>query len=173
MAEESTASAPLLDDRVRGLVGKELVRRTGVVETEAFQRWATAVGDRNPLYFDPEFAREHGYRDVVMPPLFLQDISHPIRPLEDLTPDGLPESGEVYSLLDLPSCPRKMAAGVDVTFHEPIYGGDEVTSSTVVESAEEKHGRSGDFVLFVWKTTHTRGDGTLLAEETRLLVARP
>ena len=40
--------------------------RSGVVVKRAFQDWAAAVGDLNPLYFDEAFARSAGHRE--MPP---------------------------------------------------------------------------------------------------------
>jgi hydroxyacyl-ACP dehydratase HTD2-like protein with hotdog domain len=172
----SSSTDPQLDlvgDAARELVGREIVRRVGVVRKESFQRWAAAVKDHNPLYFDADYARAQGHPDVVMPPLFLQDISHAILPLSELTADGLPQEGEVYAIVTFPACPRRMAAGVDTTFYSSVYDGDEITTVSVVQSVVQKHGRSGDFVVVSWLTKYTRQDGAVVAEETRSLIARP
>jgi acyl dehydratase len=169
----STQSDLDLVGEARGLIGREVVRRTGIVRKEAFQRWAVAVKDHNPLYFDPDYARSQGYRDVVMPALFLQDISHPVLPLDELSPDGMPLEGEAYAVLSLPQCPRRMAAGTEMNFYAPLYDGDSVTASAVFESIEQKSGRSGEFVVATWRTTYTRDDGVVVAEEVRSVIARP
>lgn len=169
----STQSDVNLVGAARELVGREVVRRTGVVRKEAFQRWAVAVKDHNPLYFDAEYARSRGYRDVVMPPLFLQDISHPVLPLDELSPDGMPLEGEVYAVLAFPECPRRMSAGTEMTFHLPLYDGDRIEASSVIESIDQKSGRSGEFVVAKWRTTYSRDDGVVVAEEIRSIIARP
>jgi acyl dehydratase len=163
----------LIGDEARRLIGTEVTRKTGVVRKDAFQRWAIAVGDSNPLYFDPESARAAGYRDVVMPPLFLQDISHADTPLHELQPDGLPARGEVYGEVALPLCPRKMSGGVELVVHHPVYDGDTITASSVITDLVQKHGRSGSFVILTWDTTYTRDDGVVVAVETRSVLARP
>ena len=37
------------------------------------RQYALAVGDTNPLYRDPDFARAHGLRDVMAPPTLIPD----------------------------------------------------------------------------------------------------
>ena len=59
---------PLIPPQEAAKVGTVVARRTGVVNVKEFQRWAASVKDRNPLYFDPDYARAHGYRDVIARP---------------------------------------------------------------------------------------------------------
>jgi len=80
------AEASLIDDASRALIGTEVSRATGTVVKRDFQRWAAAVGDRNPLYFDEGYARAQGYRDVVMPPLFLSYVTAGVMDLAQLRP---------------------------------------------------------------------------------------
>jgi acyl dehydratase len=162
----------LVGDAGRALVGKEVVRRSGRVRREAFQRWAAAVEDNNPLYFDDAYARGQGYREAIAPPMFLPDAVHAVVALGDMSEDGIPQRGEVFAEVDLPRCPRRMAAGGEITFHEPLHDGDQITLSSVIESIVQKHGRSGDFVLITWLTTYTR-EGSVVANERRSVIARP
>src|SRR5690242_11409478 len=96
----------LIGDDARALIGAELFRRRGTVVRREFQRWAAAVGDRNPLYFDGEFARAHGYRDVIAPPLFLPVVTLGVADLGALRPDGVP--GGFLGAVPLPHTPRLM-----------------------------------------------------------------
>jgi acyl dehydratase len=163
---------PLIDDASLALVGQEVSRAAGTVIMKDFQRWAAAVGDRNPLYFDADYARAQGYRDVVMPPLFLSYVTAGVMDLGQLRPDGIPlVSGT--GVIPLPKCPRRMAAGDSITFREPVYPGDEITAVRVLAGLTEKSGRSGRFVLIRFATTYSRGDGVVVAEIAGSSIARP
>src|SRR5580693_5135908 len=151
----------LIPPEAAKLIGTEQGQASGIVEKRQFQRWAAAVKDRNPLYFDAEFARAHGYRDVVMPPMYLSHVTHGVADLDTLRPDGIPGGGP--GDLQLPGCQRRMAGGENITFHHPVYDGDVLTSVRVIENIEEKNGRSGAFVLVTSRTTYVRQDGTTVA----------
>jgi acyl dehydratase len=162
----------LLDEASLALVGHEVSRVTATVNKKEFQRWAAAVGDRNPLYFDEEYARAQGHRDVVMPPLFLAYSTAGVMDLDQLRPDGIPlVSGT--GVIPLLKCPRRMAAGDSITFLEPIYPGDEITAVRVLAGLDEKSGRSGRFVLIRFSTVYSRGDGVVVAQIAGSSIARP
>ena len=69
------------------------VQATGTILRRDWQRWAYAVGDENPLYFDPDYARAAGYADVICPPLYVQYATLGAVPLWSLRPDGSSGSG--------------------------------------------------------------------------------
>ena len=171
MTDLSEAQA-LLGDEARAAIGMELNRSEGTVRQLEFQRWAAAVGERNPLYFDAEYARAQGYRDVVAPPMYIQYVGGTVVELDQLRPDGLTQrSGS--GAVPLPTCPRRMAGGDDYTFHAPVYDGDVITTVRRLVDLEPKVGRSGPFVLMRFHTTFTRDDGVLVAEAAGSLIARP
>jgi acyl dehydratase len=162
----------LIGDEARAAIGSEVNRKVGTVTKRDFQRWAAAVGDRNPLYFDPEHAKSHGYRDVIAPPMYVAHLGDTVADLNELRPDGLTRTTG-SGTISLPKCPRRMAGGDEMTFHHPIYPGDRITSVRRLVGLEPKTGRSGPFVLMRFRTTHTRDDGVLVAETLGSLIARP
>ena len=167
-----TEAEALIGDDARAAIGMQLNHAEGTVRRLEFQRWAAAVGDRNPLYFDPEYAQAHGYRDVVAPPMYLPYIGGTVVDLAQLRPDGLTgRSGS--GAVPLPKCPRRMAGGDEYSFHEPVYDGDVITSERRLVGLEPKVGRSGPFVLMRMHTTFIRGDGVLVGEVAGSLIARP
>ena len=101
-----------------------------------WQRWAAAVGDHNPLWFDPDYARANGYRDVICPPLYLQYAILGVAPLSSLRPDG--SSGAVSGSLSFPSAPRRMAGGESTTFHLPAYHRDEIEMVRTISDRSSK-----------------------------------
>ncbi|WP_179467759.1 MaoC family dehydratase [Mycolicibacterium vinylchloridicum] len=161
----------LIDPETAARVGTVAATATGEVIRRDWQRWAAAVGDENPLWFDPDYARANGYRDVICPPLYLQYAILGVSPLSGLRPDG--SSGAVSGSLAFPKAPRRMAGGESTTFHLPAYHRDEIEMVRTIESVVEKEGRSGRFVLVTWHTVYRNQHDELLAEASTSMIARP
>jgi acyl dehydratase len=161
----------LIDAETAARVGTVAATATGEVIRRDWQRWAAAVGDDNPLWFDPDYARANGYRDVVCPPLYLQYAILGVSPLSGVRPDG--SSGAVSGSLAFPKAPRRMAGGESTTFHLPAYHRDEIEMVRTIESVVEKEGRSGRFVLVTWHTVYRNQHDELVAEASTSMIARP
>ena len=161
----------LIDAESATRVGTVAARATGEVNRLQWQRWAAAIGDHNPLWFDTDYARTHGYDDVICPPLYLQYAVLGVAALDGLRPDG--SSGAISGGLAFPRAPRRMAGGESTTFHLPAYHRDEIEMVRTIESIVEKQGRSGRFVLVTWHTTYRNQRGELVAEATTSMIARP
>ncbi len=164
-------SESLIDAETAARVGTVAATATGEVIRRDWQRWAAAVGDDNPLWFDPDYARANGYRDVICPPLYLQYAILGVAPLSSLRPDG--SSGAVSGSLSFPNAPRRMAGGESTTFHLPAYHRDEIETVRTISSIVEKEGRSGRFVLVTWHTVYRNQNRELVAEATTSMIARP
>jgi acyl dehydratase len=161
----------LIDAETAARVGTVAATATGEVIRRDWQRWAAAVGDDNPLWFDPDYARANGYRDVICPPLYLQYAILGVAPLSSLRPDG--SSGAVSGSLSFPTAPRRMAGGESTRFHLPAYHRDEIEMIRTISSIVEKEGRSGRFVLVTWHTVYRNQNSELVAEATTSMIARP
>ncbi|MBO0865850.1 MAG: MaoC family dehydratase N-terminal domain-containing protein [Mycobacterium sp.] len=161
----------LIDAESAARVGSVAATASGEVNRRDWQRWAAAVGDHNPLWFDPEYARANGYHDVICPPLYLQYAVLGVTRLDGLRPDG--SSGAVSGSLAFPRAPRRMAGGESTTFFGPAYHRDEIEMVRTIESITEKHGRSGRFVLVTWRTVYHNQRRELVAEATTSMIARP
>ncbi|ASR36266.1 acyl dehydratase [Prauserella marina] len=161
----------LIPAEAEATVGTVAATATGEVHRREWQRWAAAVGDHNPLWFDPDYARSHGYADIVCPPLFLQCAALGVSTLSGLREDGT--SGAATGNLAFPAAPKRMAGGESTTFHLPAYHRDEITMVRTTASIVEKNGRSGRFVLVTWHTTYTNQRLDLVAEATSSMIARP
>jgi acyl dehydratase len=161
----------LVDPESAAKIGSVVATANGEVNRRDWQRWAAAVGDHNPLWFDPDYAREHGYRDVICPPLYLQCAILGVTALEDLRPDGT--TGAVSGSLGFPRAPRRMAGGESTTFHLPAYHRDEIEMVRTLASIVEKEGRSGRFVLVTFRSEYRNQDRELLAETSMSIINRP
>ncbi|QLL09999.1 MaoC family dehydratase [Mycobacterium vicinigordonae] len=152
-------------------VGSVVATAVGEVSRRDWQRWAAAVGDHNPLWFEPDYAHAHGYRDIICPPLFLQYAILGVTRLDELRSDG--SSGATTGSLSFPRAPRRMAGGESTTFHGPAYHHDQVKLVRTIESIVEKRGKSGQFVVVTWHAEYRNQHAELLAEATTSMIARP
>lgn len=163
---EAQRGPGLLTPAARALIGTATSGTVTIVARD-FQRWAAAVGDHNPLYFDVEAARAHGHRGLLMPPLFLSTRLGDVTRLDTLRPDGIPRSVDD----DMPLPRRRMAGSEDWAFHHPVYAGDVIHWRKELVGLEEKEGRSGAFVVIRWVTTYSNADGVPVAVNTHSLLA--
>lgn len=167
------ATGDLVSDAARAMIGQVVARAAGRIVREEFQRFAAAVGDRNPLYFDAGYARARGYLDVIAPPLYVQYATLGVADLGRLRPDGTPAASGAFAAVPLPRCPRLMAGGQDIALYEPLYDGTVVTAVSTITGVEEKSGRSGPFVAVTSATAYAREDGTVVAEVSDTVLALP
>ncbi len=78
----------------RKLIGIEK-RREYVVTKKDIRRFAQAIGDTNPLYYDEAYAKTTRVKTIVAPPLFCHAVAFEDGPPEQLPPDGSPVEADV------------------------------------------------------------------------------
>ena len=162
----------LIDAESAARVGTVAASATGEVNRRDWQRWAAAVGDHNPLWFDPDYARAQRLSRHHLPTAFSavrRTRGHALS--SRFAPDG--SSGAVSGSLAFPRAPKRMAGGESFTFHLPAYHRDEIEMVRTIESIVEKQGRSGRFVLVTWHTVYRNQHRDLVAEASTSMIARP
>lgn len=141
-------------------------RRLGEVTAIAFQRYAVAVGDLNPIYFDDGAARDAGYPGIVAPPNFLTSIlgweAGP--PEAELLPDGIEASDQVPEIRGL----RLMGGGHDLTFGVPVRPGDVITARRKVVDLYQRDSKMGTLTFAVSEIVYTnqRAEHVVTCRET-------
>jgi acyl dehydratase len=162
----------LIPDETLARVGELLAEPVTVrIDQREAQRYALAVGDENPVYFDEEAARAAGHRGLAVPPTFVTHAVVPPRPLGDLRPDGLWRNrGEVRLSVE-----RIMFGGEEWEMVEPVCADDVITAETRLAAVDQKDGSKGPFVRIVRETTFSREDGdgvTVVARSRQIGIAR-
>ena len=165
MADES-----LIPEAARAMIGQRLGSPSrGEVLRKEIQRYAYAVGDDNPLYFDADYARAAGYEGPIAPPLFFDIPLREAEPLTELRTDGIAKSRQAPIPLKVD---RVMAGGQEVEFLLPIYAGDTLTAETRLVDITEKAGRSGALVFIVRETTYTNQHGEVVLKSRTTGIVR-
>lgn len=151
----------LIPDATRARVGERLgAPVAATIRAEDAERFAFAVGDTSPLYFDDAAACAAGHRGRIVPPAFLVWAFEPPRPLEALREDGLPrDAGPPLRL----AVSRVLYAGEEWEYRAAVHAGDTITAETRLAALEEKTGASGPFVLATTETVYTNQANEVVA----------
>lgn len=139
-------------------IGKQLASVTTPVERGRVKFFASAIGERDPIYSDAGAARAAGHPDVVAPLTFLFglrfDVPKPFQWIEDLGVD----MGSV------------LHGSQRFTYHEPVHAGDVVTFSPTIVNVHDK--RNGALEFIEVRVEVTREDTTLVATFEETFVVR-
>lgn len=119
------------------------------------RRFALAIGDENPLYWDVDAARAKGYRDVLAPPTFLITVAASIGP--GLLTD--PALGLEYSLV--------VHGQQGFALHRPVCAGDVLDGETRIDDVRA----AGRNELITLITEFTSNDSPV-ATLTNTIVSR-
>lgn len=153
----------LLTDEARAWANEPFAPYEVTISATDIARFARAIGETDPIYYDAEAARAAGHRNVVAPAYFPYTIrmqAANLRDRSDLEPDG--SSSE-----DVPpvETTRAMAGETKVEMGVRIAAGDTITLEKRILDLYEKSGRSGDLVFVVQEFRFTNQDGALVMRE--------
>ncbi len=144
----------------------EQVYALGEITALMFQRYAVAVGGRNPVYFDDEAARAAGYPGIVAPPNFLTSvIGWQAGPAEgELLGDGTQVKILVPEMRGL----RLMGGGHELTFGQPVRPGDVVTARRKLVDLYRRDAKFGQLLFAVSDIVYSnqRGEHLVTCRET-------
>ena len=133
MAEEQAKISDDLIERHRARIGVKKVGVRNAFNTEAtfdsIRHFAWGIGDPNPLWLDPDYAKATAHGGIIAPPLWLYSCyTGPLGPGSEAREDG--------GLLGLHT-------GDSWEFHEPVRLGDRISAERYLESVEELPSRHG------------------------------
>src|ERR687885_891072 len=123
-------------------IGKTYAPVTYAVGREKIREYARAVGETNPLHHDVDHAREHGYRDVVAPPMFCVVYCGPALGPALFDPDV----GIDFS--------RLVHGGQEFKWGPLVVAGDEITTTVGVKAIEQRGGNG----FFTFESVSTNQD---------------
>lgn len=160
-----------------GLLTEELRARIGERRTytapepfgaAAGRYFGLAIGDDNPLYSDPEYARAHGLPGVTAPLTLICETNQ----YANLRPDADGYAGHTWGF-EIPGT-RTVRGGNSYEFFRRIRPDDVITATWEITDMTEKRTGSGrDMLIVTSRATYRNQEGELLAtnEETIIFVA--
>lgn len=112
-------------------VGKRSTKVKNVVERGAVKKFAEAIGDLHPIYFDEETGRNTRFRNNIAPPTFPRTFDYGV--IEGF---NLPNKGLIHG---------------EQTFHyeRPLVVGEEILCYSEVKKYFEKKGNFGEMGFLI------------------------
>jgi acyl dehydratase len=124
-------------------IGKQWPEASFEVDAARIEQYASAVGEQNPVYHDPEAAKAAGFRGQVAPPMFCVVYSAPALGPAIMDPDvGI-------------NLPAMVHGGQEFEWGEPVCAGDRITTVATCKEIYEKDGRG----FYVFESVSTNQDG--------------
>jgi acyl dehydratase len=124
-------------------IGKQWPEASFEVDGARIEQYASAVGEQNPIYHDPEAAKAAGFRGQVAPPMFCVVYSAPALGPAIMDPDvGI-------------NLPAMVHGGQEFAWGEPVCAGDRITTVATCKEIYEKDGRG----FYVFESVSTNQDG--------------
>ena len=145
-------AAFVVTDNLKKLIGQVQATSVNLIEQGAIQRYASAVGDPNPLYNNVEYAKSSEWGRLMAPPSFTG------WPVEAGGPDVMKlvekmiAQGAPAGLLD---------GGVDYEFYTPVGAGDMLMSVTKISNIEGRETKMGATMITTIETTFTNQNGAV------------
>jgi acyl dehydratase len=135
-----------LPKNVIAMIGVEKVRHY-VVTKRDIKRFAQAIGETNPIYFDENYAKNTKYGVIQAPPLFCQIFT-----FEDVPPDQLPYDGSPIEI-DVPIPAKRTVGGASsYEIFRRVKVGDQITAKSMLTDVFTKQGKSGTLYFVVIET---------------------
>lgn len=133
-------------------IGKQSSKVKNVVERGAVKKFAEAIGDLHPIYFDEETGENSRYKKNIAPPTFPRVFDYGV--IEGL---HLPNKGLIHG---------------EQTFHyeRPLFVGEEILCYTVVKNYFEKKGNFGDMGFLVLENYGEDAAGNTVFSSTSTVV---
>jgi acyl dehydratase len=148
------------------MIGAEKVR-CYVVTKRDIKRFAQAIGETNPIYFDEDYAKNTRYGIIHAPPLFCQIFT-----FEDVAPDLLPNDGSPIEI-DVPIPAKRTVGGASsYQIFRRVKVGDQITAKSVLTDIFTKRGKSGQLYFVVVETEFSDQENKPVAKEIATYIKR-
>ena len=141
----------------RNAIGRESKPALNEIEKGAIRRFAAALGETNPIYFEEAAARAAGYRSVVAPPTF---------------PTTLRAGSDLRESLLLAHGKHLLQAEQTIEYARPIVAGDKLTVKSRVSDISQRATPSGMTDVVVIEDDGRDDAGELVYRARALWVVR-
>jgi acyl dehydratase len=112
-----------------------------VMNDSDIRRYADATGDRNPLWFDDEYAKAAGYLRRLLPPTLVGWVPFSIRENSDGTNT---DAMDLRRQVPVPANYTNVRnAGSETEWLLPAYPGEQLSGQSVIVDIVSRRGRSG------------------------------
>jgi len=161
-------------EEVSKFIGQTVGSSVFEIEKEVIRRFADAVDDSNPFYWDEEYAKKSKHGSIIAPPGFISSPWFSSRPSK--WPARGATSGEtstdLWLVLAKAGFSRVLDGGMEYDFFIPAKAGDTLTANTVIKNIVERTGATGKMAFLITETTYTNQNDELVAKARATTIHR-
>ena len=158
----------MLQEDIIRLIGKKADTLILEVERGAIKKYADAVGENDPLYWDEDYARNTEWGAIVAPPGF---FGWPVR-WTGVMPIFSALREEAIDVISKAGYPRVLDGGIEYEFYIPVFAGDILIAESAIKDIQEKESKSGKMLLTILETTYRNTRGSLVCKERKTTIQR-
>ena len=158
----------MLPEEVTRFIGKTGEAVIMEVEKGVIKKFADAIGDLNPLYWDEEYAKNSRYGGIIAPPGFW---GWPVK-WKGAMPIMSELREEVVATISKAGYPRGLDGGIEYEFFFPVRAGDILAAVPKIKAIYEREGKTGNMVFTVLETTYLNQDNVLVGKERKITIQR-
>lgn len=164
----------MLPEEITKFIGQAVGTSIFEVERETIRRFADAVDDPNPLYWDEEYAKKSRHGSIIAPPGFISSPWFSGRSTKWGSRDttSAEATGELILALIKAGYGRVLDGGMEYEFFCPVRAGDTLTASSTIKDIVEREGKTGKMVFLFTETTFTNQNGDLVAKARQSSIHR-
>ncbi len=151
-------------EELKQYIGKVDPPHVREVEKGAIRRYAEAVGNDNPLYYDEAHASKSRYGSIIAPPGFFGWSAKAIAASEGIV-------GLMTAMINA-GYAGILDGGISYEFYQPVRAGDTLVASPKVKDVTAKEGRTGTMMICQFETSYLNQNGDLVAKATQHLIGR-
>jgi uncharacterized protein len=173
-ADEQSAVIVAAAEKVRAAGPSSPRLARDPVNLPAIRNWTDAIGDKNPLYTDPDFARRSVHGQLVAPPAMVQVWTMP--GLQPPTAGGgdTDPLGQMMKTLDEAGFPAVVATNCSQTYHRYLRHGELLSlRAELAEVSGPKRTALGEGWFVTTRNTWYSGDEPVAEMDWRVLKFRP
>ncbi len=159
----------MLPEEITKFVGKVGDITIMEVEKGAIKRYADAVDDHNPLYWDEEYAKNSRYGSIIAPPAF---FGWPTT-WTTTQPVFLNLVAEMWATMAKAGCSGGLYGGAEYELSYPVRAGDTLEACSRIANIWEREGKSGKLIFIAVETTYTNQNGDLVAKQVHTFSFSP
>lgn len=153
----------MIPDSLKQYIGTVDPPHLREVERGAIRRYADAVGNDNPLYYDEEYAKKSRYGSIIAPPGFFGWAKQTVPSSEGLMGVmGAMIEGGYAGILD---------GGMAYEYFLPVRAGDTLVASPKVADIALKEGKT-KMMIVRFEVTYYNQNGDLVAKAYQTLIGR-
>ena len=158
----------MLPEEATKLIGQAGEARIFEVEKGAIRRFADAVDDQNPLYWDEEYAGNSRHGAIIAPPGFFGWPTKWERGATFVVAFG--ETDDLGPALAKAGYTRLLDGGMEYEFFRPVQDGDTLVVSSMIKDITERVTQTGKMAFVITETTYTNQNDDLVARARATMI---